>query len=182
MAKVSGGLFSVDARGSFAGAVVFAGSSGGLVAKKLTKPKNNKSEAQNFARNSVRVAAELQAYIAVTTEVNSYFGVRDKEFLSKKAPDNHTWSSYLMVLLVSGGQARLDLVRGEWLSKTPESRALYLDATKNTNPRHKNVVLLKANDEKLMNYSRGLSLFYYNKAIVEAGLYSGNIDLPQTYT
>lgn len=96
MAKVSGPLFSMDASGKFAGALVFGKWKGRNVARQLVTPANPQSANQETARNAVRVFGAIQRFFNATTTKRSGETVTDKAELAALAPAGQAWNGFLV--------------------------------------------------------------------------------------
>lgn len=87
MAKVSGPLLSLDARGKIGGAMVFSGWKGTQTVRQLVTPANPRSTDQMTTRTKLAVAGKATK----VTEYNSSFA----DWLRSVAPNGQSWASYL---------------------------------------------------------------------------------------
>jgi hypothetical protein len=98
MAKITGPLFSMDARGKFAGAVVFSNWKGRPTARQLVIPANPRTTNQQLARYHLAVVAAAMKQAQLTTE--KYTGpldamaLSDKAFAAAAAPAGQSWAGH----------------------------------------------------------------------------------------
>jgi len=100
MAKVSGPLLSLDARGKVGGAIVFSGWKGLQTVRQLVTPANPRSASQLTTRTKLAVAGKATK----VTEYNSSFA----DFMRTVAPNGQSWASYLQKDLLGAGFTNID--------------------------------------------------------------------------
>lgn len=105
MAKVSGPLMSMDARGAFAGAIVFSAWKGRNVVRQLVKPSNPMTADQQTARNAVRVLGAGQHFASATALKRSGETDLDRVELQALAPSGQAWNGYLVKSAIGAGSA-----------------------------------------------------------------------------
>ena len=182
MAKVSGGLFSVDAKGSIGGFLTFSRVTSGQVAKRLASPSNPQSVAQNGNRNAIRLASAIQFYIARATVSNNYFSSLDFTFLTQNQPLTGTWSTLLLSLLVPGGQAKIDSVNAAWLSIGGFNQWQYQQQAAIAGINIRQVVIYGQGNTVLRTISAGEVLYFYIYSMWQAGFINADISTAAAYT
>lgn len=100
MAKVSGPLMSMDARGGFGGTLVFSGWKGRPTVRQLVQPTNPMSANQEAARNRVRVGGAIQRFNNLTTLVNANLTQTNKLAIAAITPSGQAWNGYLVNALI----------------------------------------------------------------------------------
>lgn len=108
MAKVSGPLMSMDARGKFANTLVFSGWKGRPTVRQLVTPANPKSVNQQDARNMVRIGGAAQRFANLATTHGAGRLVTDKAAIQAIAPSGQAWNGTLVKALVGAGQVNYD--------------------------------------------------------------------------
>lgn len=111
MAKVSGPLMSMDARGAFGGALVFSGWKGRATVRQLVIPANPQSTNQQAARNAVRVLGALQVFASHSVLQGSGRSVTDKSLLTTNAPSGQAWNGYLVKGVIGSQRLTYDAAR-----------------------------------------------------------------------
>ena len=95
MAKVQGPLFSMDATGTYGGAITFGKWKGRNVARTRVAPATPRSSGQETSRNRMRLAAALQVWINGNTEIDSGETVTPLVYLKANAPSGQAWNCLL---------------------------------------------------------------------------------------
>lgn len=114
MAKVSGPLMSLDARGKFAGALVFSGWKGRPTVRQLVTPANPFSANQVAARNKVRVTAAAQHQINLSTQILSGKTAKDKTLIIAASPSGQAWNGTLVKAMIGAGDANYTAAEAIW--------------------------------------------------------------------
>lgn len=96
MAKVTGGLFSMEASGKFGGALVFGKWKGQQTVRQLVTPSNPKTAAQASNRNAVRVFGKIQKFIRTNTKIRTGQTKTDLALIKARAPSEQAWNGYLV--------------------------------------------------------------------------------------
>lgn len=122
MAKVQGPLFSVEAKGSYAGALVFAKWKGRQYVRQLVIPTNPKSSAQQTARNKLRLTAAIQSQINGSFRVRQGQTLRDKSLLTTAAPSGQAWNGAITKSLIGKGALDYFADDAAWNALTPVQR------------------------------------------------------------
>lgn len=103
MAKVEGPLFSMQASGTYGGAVTFGRRKGRNVARIRVDPANPQTAAQMLQRNQVSVLGQIQRTINNTSQIESGETLTKKAQLTAAAPATDTWNSYIVKLCIGTG-------------------------------------------------------------------------------
>lgn len=103
MAKVSGPLFSMEASGSYGGAIVFAKWKGRQYSRQLVIPANPNSADQETVRNRLRVTGAVQRWVNTTALIESGQTVTDKQRLTAATPGGYAWNGFLVDSIIGKG-------------------------------------------------------------------------------
>lgn len=103
MARVKGPLMSMEASGSFGGAMVFAAWKGRPYARELVTPANPQTSDQTTVRNAMRVAGACQHWLKTTADVRSGETLTDKALLIAAAPSGEAWNGFFTRKLIGKG-------------------------------------------------------------------------------
>ncbi len=104
MAKVSGPLMSMDARGKFGNTLVFSGWKGRPTVRQLVTPSNPQSTDQQAARNAVRVAGAGQRFANLCTDMGDSRSNTDKDAIKFVTPSGQAWNGTLVKAMIGAGQ------------------------------------------------------------------------------
>lgn len=121
MAKVSGPLLSLDARGKIGGAMVYSGWKGIQTVRQLVTPANPRSADQLTARTKLAVAGKATK----VTEYNSSFA----DFMRTVAPNGQSWASYLQKELLGNNFSNLATAISDYNNVSNSTEKGYIDAT-----------------------------------------------------
>jgi len=114
MAKVSGPLMSMDARGKFANTLVFSGWKGRPTVRQLVQPTNPQSTNQVAARNMVRTGGAIQRFINLSVLVNANLTLNDKLEIAAITPSGQAWNGYLVNALIGAGALAYTAGQAAW--------------------------------------------------------------------
>lgn len=103
MAKVSGPLMSMDARGKFGNTLVFSGWKGRPTVRQLVTPSNPQSANQQISRNRMRVTAAAQAWANTSTLIESGRIQTDKAEIQFSTPSGQAWNGTLVKAMIGAG-------------------------------------------------------------------------------
>lgn len=103
MAKVSGPLMSMDARGKFGNTLVFSGWKGRPTVRQLVTPSNPQTQDQEDARNAVRVAGAGQRFANLSTEFGASRTETDKDAIKFVTPSGQAWNGTLVKAMIGAG-------------------------------------------------------------------------------
>lgn len=120
MAKLSGPMLSLDARGKFGNAIVFSGWKGIQTARQLVTPANPRSNDQMTSRTKLAVAGKATK----VTEYNSSFA----DFLRTVAPNGQSWASYLQKEILGPSFSNLDTAITDYNLGGNSTEKGYIDA------------------------------------------------------
>lgn len=100
---------SLDARGKFAGALVFSSWKGRPVVRQLVTPANPQSADQQAARNAVRVFGAIQNFVnrmsaSFPAKRRAGASAADKDLLITAAPAGYAWNGNLMKVGIGAQQ------------------------------------------------------------------------------
>lgn len=114
MAKVSGPLMSMDARGKYGNTLVFSGWKGRPTVRQLVQPTNPMSTNQTTARNMVRVGGAIQRFVNLSTLVNANLTLTDKAEIQAITPSGQAWNGYLVNALIGAGALNYAAGNAAW--------------------------------------------------------------------
>lgn len=103
MAKVTGPLMSMDARGKFGGTIVFSGWKGRSTVRQWVQPTNPQSANQETARNRVRVTGACQSWANMSAMVGPGRTTTDKAAIQAITPSGYAWNGYFVQAIVGAG-------------------------------------------------------------------------------
>lgn len=119
MAKLSGPMLSLDARGKFGGAIVFSGWKGIQTARQLVTPANPRSTSQQETRSKLAVAGKATKAIA--------FDSTFADFVRTIAPNGQSYASYTQKDLLGPAFANLDDSVADYNNVTYATQKGYMD-------------------------------------------------------
>jgi hypothetical protein len=108
MAKVSGPLMSMDARGKFANTLVFSGWKGRPTVRQLVQPTNPQSADQMTARNMLSALGAIQRFVNQSVLVNENLTLTDKLEIQAITPSGQAWNGYLVKTAIGAGALTYD--------------------------------------------------------------------------
>lgn len=120
MAKVSGPLLSLDARGKIGGAIVFSGWKGIQTVRQLVTPANPRSADQLVTRAKLAVAGKATK----VTEYNSSFA----DYMRTIAPNGQSWASYIQKDLLGANFANINAAITAYNDGGNSTEKGYIDA------------------------------------------------------
>jgi len=170
MAKVTGPLMSMDASGSFGGAMVHGNRLGTHVVRALVTPANPMSANQEIARNIVRVCGAGQKYANACVLKGAGRLLTDKALLTAAAPAGQTWNSYLVKLMTGVGQVNYSAATAAYAALTAPNRADWVTSAGILTPAILAVAQKAAGGAAAAALSAGEVWFHY-----QYGLYAGGI-------
>lgn len=172
MAKVSGPLMSMDASGSFAGAIVFGKWKGRNVVRQLVTPSNPQTAAQTAVRNAMRVLAAGQHFASATTLKRSGQTLTDKALLTGAAPSGQAWNGFLVKSGVGAGQLSFAAAEAAYTALTALSKTAYDTAAAALMPSIPAVAQATAGGASGTPMVAGQVYFHYLYALYVAGVLS----------
>lgn len=126
MAKTTGPLFSMDASGKFGGALVFGKWKGRNTVRQLVTPSNPQSTNQEASRNAMRVMAEVQRQMNLTTEKHAGDTLTDKALFTAAAPSGQAWNGYLVKSGIGAGQVNYLAAQAAYAALTAPQKAAWV--------------------------------------------------------
>jgi hypothetical protein len=118
MAKVSGPLMSMDARGKFGNTLVFSGWKGRPTVRQLVTPSNPKTTDQQKSRNAVRAAGAGQHWANLTALILTGAIDTDKANIRDVAPSGQAWNGTLVKAMIGAGDVNYDAASAIWAGLT----------------------------------------------------------------
>lgn len=114
MAKVQGPLMSMQASGTYAGALTFGTWKGRQVVRQRVDPSNPQSAGQEAARNKLRLTAIAQAFCNLTTLKRSGETLTDKNELISLSPSGQAWNGFLTKSIIGVAGANYATIQAAW--------------------------------------------------------------------
>lgn len=179
MAKISGPMFSLDARGKFAGALVFSSWKGRPVVRQLVTPANPMSAEQQIARNIVRVFGAIQHHIAATAQKRDGRANLDKADLITAAPAGFAWNGNLVKVGTGAQQINYDAAVTAWGNVT--DKAAWTTKAGTMVPALPEVAQIGTGGVAAANMAAGQVLFHYAYAMYLLALGALKDEVPPTF-
>lgn len=170
MAKVTGPLMSMDARGKFGGSLVFSAWKGRNVARQLVTPANPQSVNQTTARNAMRVAATLQRACSMRATKRAGETMTDKEALAATAPSGQAWNGHLTRSLIGAGALHYTTARAAYAALSSGEKTAWTDAAAAMTPAITDVAQASAAGGSAAPISAGEVHFLGQYGIYYAGI------------
>lgn len=170
MAKVSGPLMSLDARGKFAGALVFSGWKGRPTVRQLVTPSNPMSADQVTARNRQRITAAAQHYANLETDMLSGKTATDKALLTAAAPAGQAWNGFLVKSMIGAGALTYDAAAAAWTALTAGEKTAWNDDAAALTPAIASVPQYSAGNVAGTPATGGQVYFHYIYGLYAAGI------------
>lgn len=125
MAKVTGPLMSMDARGGFGGAIVFSAWKGRNTVRQLVVPANPKTANQVAARNMVRASGSAQKAVNGSVQIRTGQALTDKALLKLAAPNGYAWNGYLTDSMIGAGALNYTAGQAAWAALAAGEKAAW---------------------------------------------------------
>lgn len=181
MAKVSGPLFSMEASGSYGGAIVFAKWKGRQYSRQLVIPANPNSADQEAVRNRLRVTGALQKWANTTTLKESGQTVTDKERIIAATPGGYAWNGYLVDNCVGAGGLTYIAAEAAYTALTAPQKTAWDGAATALSPALAQVYQTQAGGTAGTPKTAGEAFFIYRYGLSQMGLASAPTGTPPTY-
>lgn len=181
MAKVTGPLMSMDARGGFAGSMVFSGWKGRNTVRQLVIPANPKSANQETSRNAVSVLGAGQHWANATSLIRSGETLTDKAQLVALAPTGQAWNGFLVKSGIGTGALMYDAAATAYAALTAGEKTAWNTAAGALTPAIPAVAQRVAGGGAGTPMPAGEVYFHYCYALYVAGLYAVPGATPPTY-
>jgi len=169
MAKVTGPLMSMDARGKFAGALVFSVWKGRPTVRQLVTPANPMSANQMTVRNAMRVLAAGQRFSNLTTTKRAGETVTDKAELISLAPAGQAWNGFLVKSAIGAGSINYDAASVAYAALTAPQKTAWNDAAVALVPAIPAVAQKAAGGVPATDMTAGEVFFHYVYGLYMAG-------------
>lgn len=170
MAKVSGPLMSMDARGKFANTLVFSGWKGRPTVRQLVQPTNPMSTDQVTARNMVRVGGAIQRFVNQSTLVNANLTLNDKLEIQAITPSGQAWNGYLVNFLIGSQALNYAAGRAVYAALQAGEKTAWVNAAAALVPAIPDVAQFAANNQAAAAMSKGEVFFMLEYALYKLGL------------
>lgn len=182
MAKVSGPLMSMDARGAFAGAIVFSAWKGRNTVRQLVTPSNPMTADQVAARNAIRVLGAGQHFASLTALKRSGETDTDAQALQALAPSGQAWNGFLVKSAIGAGQTNYDAATTAYDALTAPQKSDWDTAAGALVPAIPAVAQKAAGNVPATNMAAGAVFFHYCWGLYVAGaMASAPSGTPPTY-
>lgn len=182
MAKVTGPLMSMDARGKFAGTLVFSAWKGRNTVRQLVIPANPQSQIQQDARNDIRVVGTAQHWANLATVKGSSRTITDKAALTAAAPAGQAWNGYLSKLMIGSGALNYAAAVAAWTALTSGNKTTWDGAAAALTPVFPSTYQADALGVAGTPVSGGKGWYIYQYALYVAGIAPAPVaGTPPTY-
>lgn len=181
MAKVKGALFSMDASGAYAGALVFTKWKGRQVVRQLVTPSNPRSSGQETARNRVRVTGAIQKWVNATTLKQSGQTQTDKQRIMAATPGGYAWNGYLNEVIIGAGGITYAAAVTAWNALQAAEKTAWTTAAEALTPAMTAVVQMLEGGIPTTNLPAGEVFFIYQYGLSTISLAPTPTATPPTY-
>lgn len=181
MAKVSGPLFSMEASGSYGGAITFAKWKGRQYSRQLVIPSNPHSADQEAARNRLRVTGAIQAFANTTALVLSGQTDTDKVRITAITPGGYAWNGYLVDKAIGAGGLTYTAARAAFAALQAGERTAWGVAAAALSPALSACYQTAAGGGSTTAMAAGEVFFIYMYALSQMGLATTPGAVPPTY-
>jgi hypothetical protein len=172
---------SLDARNSFAGALVFTAWKGRQVVRQLVTPANPMSTDQNAQRTYVRVMGLGQHWAQMTAKVLNGQTEVDRVRLRDAAPPGQAWNGYLVKSGIGVANANWDAAEVAWAALTGGEKTAWTNAAAAQTPAFPASATIVKPPANPVAIVAGNVYFHYMWALYMAGLYTQPNATPPTY-
>jgi hypothetical protein len=181
MAKVSGPLMSMDARGKFANALVFSNWKGRPVVRQLVIPGNPASTAQMTTRNHLRVTAAAQHFANTATTHGAGRSVTDEAAIRAVTPSGFAWNGHLVKTMIGAGGVNYTAAEAAYTALTSPQKAAWDTAAAALTPAIPSVVQKTAGNVAGTALTGGHVFFLYTYGLYLLTVASVPGATPPTY-
>jgi len=181
MAKTNGPLFSMDASGKFAGALVFTKWKGRPVVRQLVIPANPNSADQETQRNMVRVAGAGQRWTNMTALILDGETEVDKARLITAAPPGQAWNGYLVKSMIGAGSVNYDAATAQYAGALAANHAAWDTAAEALVPAFPEVAQTEVGGTPITPMTTGAVFHHYIYGLYVAGLSDIPAAVPPVY-
>lgn len=182
MAKTTGPLMSMDARGKFGGTLVFSGWKGRSTVRSLVTPANPKSVGQQAARNIVRIGGAMQKFANLETHKGAGRTITDKAALVAAAPAGQAWNGFLVKSLTGAGGLNYAAAEAAYAALTSGNKTTWDTAAAALTPAISSVNQVDAGGVAGTPITGGHVFYLYTYALYMAGISAAPVaGTPPTY-
>lgn len=181
MAKVSGPLMSMDARGAFAGTLVFANWKGRPTVRQLVKPSNPATTAQVGVRNELRVTGAAQHFARASSQHGAGRSVTDQQAILAVTPSGFAWNGHLVKTIVGAGGVNYAAAETAYAALTSGQKTAWDTAAGGLTPAIPAVAQKIAGNASGTNKSAGEVFFIYTYGLYLLGITTVPGATPPTY-
>lgn len=176
MAKVSGPLYSAEARGRIADIMVHFPWKGRACVRQWLKPTNPKSTSQVEVRSFVLALASGGMYFANRTAQLKHATILDKDLIKAVTPTAQIWNAYLIKMAIGALHAFWDAAETAWSALTATAQAAWDTAAEGLTPAIPGATL---GTEVV---SAGENFYHYRYGLYKMGIDTAPTATPPTYT
>lgn len=181
MAKVSGPLMSMDARGAFAGTLVFSNWKGRPVVRQLVTPGNPATGPQMAVRNSLRLTAVAQHFANLAVTKGAGRLVTDEAAIRNITPSGYAWNGHLVKTMIGAGNAAFASAKAAFTALTAAQKAAWDAAAAGLVPAIPAVVQKAAGNVAAPSLSGGEVFFIYTNGLNLLGIAAAPGAVPPVY-
>lgn len=181
MAKVSGPLFSMEASGAYAGALVFGKWKGRPYVRQLVTPANPHSADQEAARNRMRVTGAIQHWVNTTLLILTGQTETDKARITAITPGGQAWNGYLVDNIIGAGGLMYDAAVAAYAALTAGEKTAWNTAAAALSPALAQVFQTVAGGGAGTPLPAGEVFFIYQYGLNLLGLAAAPSGVPPTY-
>jgi hypothetical protein len=181
MAKLTGPLFSLDARGGFAKTVVFSGWKGRKTARFLAIPANPRTEGQEQARSDMTTCARIVRVLYVGSLQVDGASASDRDLLHAQAPADKTWGNHLTSYMLGPQGSNMRSHEAAWTALDAGDRTAWETAAATLSPAIVPAPQTGDGGVFIRNKSAGEILFSYERTLGQMGVRAFDPEAPPTY-
>lgn len=182
MAKATGPLMSIDARGGFAGAMVFSNWKGRPTVRQLVIPANPQSQDQMDARNAVRVTGAAQNWVNFSLMLAPAQLERDKLRIMDITPATFAWNGFLTDRMIGPGSEFMDAGDALYTALTAAEKTAWVNAATALVPAFTSIPQYDAGGVLGTPKTAGNVFFNYIYGLFKMGLSTVPGAVPPVYT
>ena len=181
MAKVSGPLMSMDARGKFGSTLVFSGWKGRPTVRQWIIPTNPMSADQETARNRVRVCGAAQHFANLCLLLGGGRAVTDKEAITAITPSGQAWNGTLVKGMVGAGGVTYAAARAAYALLTAGEKTAWSNAAAALVPAIPAVAQFDAGGVPGTPMADGEVFYVYTYGLYSLGITTAPTGVPPVY-
>lgn len=181
MAKVSGPMMSMDARGKFGNALVFTAWKGRQVVRKFVVPANPRAQGQEDARNRTRVAGAAQKFANACLLMGDGRTATDLTLLKSAAPSGFSWNGNLVKAMVGAGGLDYTMAQASYAALQVGEKAAWDAAAAALTPAIGQVVQTMAGGVPTTPMTAGEVFYLYQSGLASLGIATTPTATPPTY-